>query len=96
MALRSPLSTDNLVLGTVNAPWKRYIDAVTLAEKIATGEIEEWLCHLATFFGEVNPQLIFEFAENHAIPRQALKTTYKAVKARTGESCPALEAPDRH
>jgi hypothetical protein len=41
---------DNIVLGTVNASWKRCIGADALARAIIDNETGEWLCHLATFF----------------------------------------------
>ena len=77
---------DNLVLGTVNAPWKRSIDADVLACAIINNETDEWLCHLATFFGEVRRSLIMEFAEAHEISIDRLLSCHEIVKARTGES----------
>lgn len=76
---------DNLVLGTVNAPWKRSIDADTLATGISTGQIDDWLPHMATFFGEVRASLIVEFACAHGISRLSLATCYESVIVRTGE-----------
>lgn len=76
---------DNLVLGTVNAPWKRSIDADALTRAIINNETDEWLCHLATFFGEVRRGLILEFAEAHEIPSDNLLACYEIIKTRTGE-----------
>ncbi len=77
---------DNLVLGTVNAPWKRSIDADALTRAIINNETDEWLCHLATFFSEVRHGLIWEFAEVHDISDAKLLACHEAVKAKTGES----------
>ncbi|MBR9972108.1 hypothetical protein [Magnetospirillum sulfuroxidans] len=83
---RLPNSTDNLVLGTVNAPWKRAIDAETLATQIKEGKTDEWLCHIATFFTEVSPSLIDDFAEAHSIDQEKLMVTYKKIKEETGDN----------
>lgn len=79
------LGLDNLVLGTVNASWKRCIEADVLARAIIDNETDEWLCHLATFFGEVRRGLILEFAEVHEIPIERLLACHEIVKAKTGE-----------
>jgi len=91
MMTRSVSSTDNLVLGTVNAPWKHSIDAETLSSQIKDGKIDEWLCHMVTFFTEVNPSLIAEFATAHAIDRATLIAAYQKVRTETGESRPELD-----
>ena len=82
---RSLNGIDNLVLGTVNAPWKRTIDAETLARQIKEGKTSEWLCHMATFFAEVSPPLIADFAEAHSIDQETLMASYKKIKGITGE-----------
>jgi predicted transcriptional regulator len=48
--------------------------------------------HVATFFTDVRPELILKFARLHDVSRAALAQTYRTMKARTGESNPALEA----
>lgn len=83
---------DNLVLGTVNAPWRRQIDAATLAALIVAGDIDTWLPHLTTFFTEVRAELALAFADQHSIPRADLCATYDAIRLKTGETSPALEA----
>ena len=91
--MQRPLySTDRLVLGTVNASWKWEIDAGTLAAIIQTGETDEWLCHLATFFSEVSASLILDFAEGHGIDMATLATSYAKVKSLTNEFNTDLEA----
>jgi hypothetical protein len=83
---------DNLVLGTVNAPWKTAISAEDLAHLVDAGQVDEHLLHLASFFGEVRPELILAFAEAHGISRLALRRTYNLVRVRTGEENNALTA----
>ena len=83
---------DNLVLGTVNASWKRSIDAETLAQLIGAGQVGDFLPHVATFFGEVRQELILAFADAHGVSAVALRQTYEAVRAATGETNAALEA----
>lgn len=88
----SKREVDALVLGTTNAPYKRSITAAALAKSLASGRSEPWTVHVATFFTDVKPELIFEFAEAHGISRRVLASTYRALKAATGEGNPALEA----
>jgi hypothetical protein len=82
---------DNLVLGTVNAPWKRTLSARTLASVLKRGDVGAWLPHVATFFTEVRPHLILGFAQVHKIPGHSLVESYKAVRRATGESNKQLE-----
>src|SRR5262249_40021711 len=83
---------DELVLGTTNAPYRKSITAAALAKNLASGKSEPWTVHIATFFTDVKPELIFEFAEVHGISRRVLASTYRALKVATGEGNPALEA----
>ena len=89
---RALASTDNLVLGTVNAPYKRDIDAELLATRVRNGDPTGWLSHLASFFSEVSADLILDFADGHRIDRKALLTAYNEVKKQTGEFNTALES----
>ena len=86
------ISIDNLVLGTVNASWKREIDAATLAALMKAGKVDGWLVHLATFFGEVRSQLILLFADAHGVSKADLFLTYSKVKVMTGEANLSLES----
>jgi len=83
--------TDKLVLGTVNAPWKRRIEAQDLAEAIANKAVQSNLVHAITFFTEVQPHLIFGFAKEHGIDEEVLKDSYRMVVALTNERNPDLE-----
>ncbi len=86
------LAIDKLVLATINAPYKRNIDAATLQACLAGLKLDQWLVHIATFFTDVAPDLVFKFADQHGISRLKLAKAYLAMKRRTGEQNPKLEA----
>jgi antitoxin Phd_YefM of type II toxin-antitoxin system len=86
------IAVDKLVLATVNAPYKRAIDAAALQASLAKLNLDRWLVHIATFFTDVAPELVFKFADQHGISRSRLAEAYRAVKRRTGERNPNLEA----
>jgi hypothetical protein len=88
---RDASDVDKLVLATVNAPYKRSISAAALRNSLARRDLDRWLVHVATFFTDVAPELVFEFADRHGIPRSTLAKAYLAVKNRTGERNPDLE-----
>jgi hypothetical protein len=81
-----------LVLATVNAPYKRDISASTLTECLLQADAGDWLVHVATFFTDVRPALVFAFAASHRISRIKLTQAYLAVKDATGELNLDLEA----
>lgn len=88
-----PTSTgDRLVLSTVNAPYRRRIDAETLADCLRSGDAGDWTVHVATFFVDVRPELVVGFVERHAIALETLARSYRSVRDRTGERSPRLEA----
>lgn len=82
---------DGLVMGTVNAPWKRTLTADQLALAVAQSQTSQYLTHLATFFGEVSPKLVLTFAAGHHISPEVLSATYERVKHLTGEANTSLE-----
>ncbi|MCJ2093788.1 hypothetical protein MKK67_15000 [Methylobacterium sp. J-072] len=82
---------DALVLGTVNAPFRKPIDVATLVFSLGTGKVRPWLVHLATFFSEVAPDLVLDFARRHDVVDAKLARAYDAVKAQTGVENAALE-----
>jgi len=88
----STTAVDKLVLATVNAPYKRDISASTLSACLADGEFSNWLVHAATFFTDVDVDLVFRFAALHGISKSALAKSYRAIRAETGERNPNLEA----
>jgi hypothetical protein len=83
---------DKLVLSTVNAPYKRDISAAALSECLANAELGIWPVHVATFFTDVNPDLVFRFAASHGISNSDLAKAYLAMKTETGERNQDLEA----
>lgn len=82
---------DGLVLATVNAPYKRDISAAALQECIAKASLNGWPVHVATFFTDVDPFLVFQFADTHGISKSKLAKAYMVMKASTGEHNPDLE-----
>src|SRR5437762_54490 len=80
-----PAGVDMLVLSTVNAPYRRSISATTLAECLASAALGDWPVHVATFFTDVNPELIVRFAEVHGISESKLAQAYRATRSETGE-----------
>jgi hypothetical protein len=85
-------SVDKIVLATVNAPYRRTIDAGTLTGCLARAEADHWLVHVATFFTDVSPELVFAFAAEHGLSKSRLARAYFACKKKTGEQNPDLEA----
>ncbi len=86
---------DRLVLGTVNAPWKRSIDGDQLAAAIVAGPAagwSGWLVHVATFFSEVRPHLIRAFSDQHGIDWATVLQRYQELREETVEQNPELEA----
>jgi excisionase family DNA binding protein len=88
----SKREVEDLILGTTNAPYRRSITATELTRGLASGKSEPWMVHIATFFTDVKPELILKFAEMHGISRRVLASTYRVMKAATGEASPALES----
>jgi hypothetical protein len=85
-------AVDRLVLAAVNGPYKRSIDAQTLARCLAKQDPGEWPVHVATFFTDVRRNLVFAFAAGHAVSTSELAQAYFASKNKTGERNPDLEA----
>ncbi len=85
-------AVDGLVLGTVNAPYKREITASTLEACLKSAELGDWPVHVASFFTEVSPNLVFGFAAVHGISKSELARAYLTMKSKTGELNPDLEA----
>jgi hypothetical protein len=80
-----------IVLSVVNAPYKLAITALMLARCLSRGSLGAWPAHIATFFTEVDAELVLAFAERHRIPRHKLGEAYAAMKAKTGETNPEIE-----
>lgn len=78
-------AVDRIVLAIVNAPYKQPISAAILEQSIAAADIETWPAHIANFFTDLPPDLIFRFASAHAIPNSVLAKAYRVMKTKTGE-----------
>ncbi len=85
-------AVDKLVLATVNAPYKREISVSILKECLMKGEPGDWTVHLASFFTDASPNLVFRFAALHGISKSKVAQAYLAIKTTTGEFNPDLEA----
>lgn len=88
----TPESLDRIVLATVNAPWKRTIDAATLAAVLQERDPGLWLVHAVTLFTEVSPPLVIAFARAHGSTAEDVAAAYTAVKAASGERSTRLES----
>lgn len=86
------MNGDRLVLSTVNAPYRRHIDADALASCLRSGKWGDWVVHVATFFVDVRPELAIQFAGLHEIDLRTLARTYRSIRDETGERSPAFEA----
>ncbi|WP_244623612.1 helix-turn-helix domain-containing protein [Bradyrhizobium cosmicum] len=87
----APKNVDQIVLGTTNAPYRRTISSTDLVARIASRDWQNWIAHVVTFFTEVRPELVLQFARRHAISTRDLTAAYRSMKSATGETNPALE-----
>ncbi|TCU60478.1 hypothetical protein EDE08_12115 [Bradyrhizobium sp. R2.2-H] len=87
----TPKDVDQLVLGTTNAPYRRTVSSTELVARLASRDWQNWIAHVVTFFTEVRPELVLQFAQLHAIPIKDLAAAYRSMKSVTGETNPALE-----
>lgn len=88
---KGALQIDDLVLGTTNAPYRRSIAAIELANAVTGADVSDWRVHVATFFTEVRPELVVAFARAHGISLPELTRAYHTMRGATGEANPALE-----
>jgi hypothetical protein len=58
----------------------------------SNAELGIWSIHVATFFTDVDADLEFRLSASHGIAKYELAEAYLAMKVRTDESNPALEA----
>jgi hypothetical protein len=78
-----------LVLGTVNAPYSQTLDAPQLADCLrdaATARATPG--HVSSFFGEVDPDLQFDFARLFGITEEELVSAARAFAMYSGQSYP--------
>ena len=86
-----PRNVDQLVLGTTNAPYRRTISSTDLVARLTSRNWQSWIPHIVTFFTEVRPELVLQFARRHAISVPDLAAAYRSMKSASGETNPALE-----
>ncbi|MGT2437809.1 helix-turn-helix domain-containing protein [Bradyrhizobium betae] len=84
-------NVDQIVLGTTNAPYRRTISSTDLVARLTSQDWQNWIAHVVTFFTEVRPELVLQFARRHAISSRDLTAAYRSMKSATGETNPALE-----
>lgn len=78
-----------LILSTVNAPHREKIDAWQLAECLRNPAAARALPgHVSIFFGEVDPVLQQDFANQFGIPEAVLAAAAKAFSMYSGQSYP--------
>ncbi len=81
-----------LVLATVNAPYREKLDAQGLAHCLLDHTAAKAKPgHMSSFFGEVEPKLQIEFAEQFGIPPAKVVAAAKAFAMFSGESYPLAE-----
>lgn len=71
---------DRLVLNTVNAPWRRRIDAASLAGCLMGGAgLQGWSEHVRTFFEDVPREAMLRFMVAHQLDPRAVLETYRVL-----------------
>lgn len=69
---------DALVLGSVNASWRRTIDAAALVACLqGTRSSNQWASHLRTFFEDVPREAILRFMLAHELSAGRVLATYR-------------------
>jgi hypothetical protein len=86
-----PKNVDQLVLGTTNAPYRRTISSTDLVARLTSRDWQNWIPHIVTFFTEVRPELVLQFARLHGISVRDLAAAYRSMRSASGETNPALE-----
>jgi hypothetical protein len=83
---------DLLVLNTVNASWRRRIDAATLAACLGgTRSQRNWSAHVRTFFEDVPREAMLRFMVAHRLEPRAVLETYRTLRGRVEAGNDALE-----
>lgn len=82
----------DLVLTTVNAPYRRQLDASEMVGFLLDPSAARSVPgHMSSFFGEVRPELQIEFASMFGISRQQLVAAAKSFAAYSGEDYPLAD-----
>lgn len=77
-----PCSIDELVLGTVNAPYERSTDAAGLAAALRRADL--LVPQLHSLFSDVSIRLVVQFALKHGISFDELRSAYNSFLAKGG------------
>lgn len=86
------MAASDLVLTTVNAPYRRKLSARELANCLLDERAAEATPgHMSSFFGDVAPALQIDFAAEFGIAKGRLTASAKAFAAYSGESYPLAE-----
>lgn len=76
--MESMANVDALVLGTVNASWRRAIDSETLAACLrGDPRAERWMSHVRTFFEDVSREAMLRFMLAHELTAFRTLATYR-------------------
>jgi hypothetical protein len=86
------MATSDLVLSTVNAPYRRRLSARELADCLLDESAARTVPgHMSSFFGEVAPALQADFAGEFGITKDRLAASAKAFAAYSGEYYPLAQ-----
>jgi len=77
-----------LLLTTVNAPYRTYLDGDALALALSTGDIKQG--QVNSFFTETTPEDRKAFAEHHGISEAVLAATAKSFARWSGQTLALL------
>jgi hypothetical protein len=81
-----------LVLTTVNAPYSKKLTAQELVHCLWDPKAAEAVPgHMSSFFGDVEPELQFQFADLFNVPHAKLVEAAKAFAKYSGASYPLAE-----
>jgi hypothetical protein len=83
------MTSPDLVLATVNAPYSKPLTAQELVYYLENPEAAKTVPgHMSSFFGEVKPELQEEFAEMYHVAHAQLVAAAKAFSDYSGASYP--------
>lgn len=73
-------NVDALVLGTVNASWRRAIDGPTLIACLRReADVASWQEHLRTFFEDVPREAVLRLMIAHRLPAERMLGVYRTL-----------------
>lgn len=85
----STMTTETLILTTVNAPYSQKLSAQQLAHCLVDAQAAKTLPgHMSSFFGDVSPDLQVAFAALFSISKASLVNAATAFSQYSGQSYP--------